>query len=439
VAVSGWFVLLVAVGAVPVVLLQGVPGLVLWGVVLAVVVTVDLMLAGSPRALEFARDLPRRLRLGESAVARLAVANPGRRAVHGTIRDAWEPSAGARPTRQRLSVAAGEAVALTTTLRPVRRGERHAAHVTVRSFGPMRMVARQATIPVPGSVRVLPPFNARKHLPSRLARLRELDGRTSVMVRGQGTEFDSLREYVVGDDVRSIDWRGTARRADVVVRTWRPERDRRVVCVIDTGRTSAVRVGSTSTEPGARAEPRLDAAIDAALLLGELAGRAGDHVDILAIDTAVRAAVTGGSTRTLTARMVAALAPLQPALAETDFALVVGEVLRRQRKRSLVVLFTVLEPGTLGEGLLPVLTELTSRHTLLVAAVHDPELPELRRRRGSAGDVFLAAAAHRTLAERDRVKAALSRNGVEVVDAPVGVYASRVADAYLTMKATGRL
>ena len=78
-----------------------------------------------------------------------------------------------------------------------------------------------------------------------------------VLIRGQGTEFDSLREYVVGDDVRSIDWRATARRADVVVRTWRPERDRRVVIVLDTGRTSAGRVG---VDPTARRPRRLAAA-----------------------------------------------------------------------------------------------------------------------------------------------------------------------------------
>ena len=103
---------------------------------------------------------------------------------------------------------------------------------------------------VPGRLRVLPEFASRKHLPSRLARLRELDGRAAVQVRGPGTEFDSLREYVIGDDVRSIDWRATARRADVVVRTWRPERDRRVLIVLDTvpdvGRPRAGRArGST--------------------------------------------------------------------------------------------------------------------------------------------------------------------------------------------------
>ncbi|MBU1587067.1 MAG: DUF58 domain-containing protein, partial [Actinobacteria bacterium] len=104
-AVSGWFVLLVAVGVVPVVLLDGIPGAVLWAGVLAIVVAVDLVLAGSPARLEFARDVPLRLRLGESAPARLAIANPGRRTVRGTLRDAWEPSAGARPNRHRLRLA----------------------------------------------------------------------------------------------------------------------------------------------------------------------------------------------------------------------------------------------------------------------------------------------------------------------------------------------
>ena len=114
-----------------------------------------------------------------------------------------------------------------------------------------------------------PHFDAMRYV---IGILRELDGNTSIQVRGQGTEFDSLREYVRGDDVRSIDWRATARAADVMVRTWRPERDRQVVLVLDTGRVSAGRVGDA---------PRLDAAMDAALLLAALASRAGARQDRL--------------------------------------------------------------------------------------------------------------------------------------------------------------
>src|SRR6185369_9271062 len=157
--------------------------------------------------------------------------------------------------------------------------------------------------------------------------------------RGQGTEFDSLRDYVIGDDPRSVDWRGSARRDHVVVKQWRPERDRRVLCVLDTGRTSAGRIATATapTAPEIGGEPRLDLAIDAALLLATLAAHAGDRVDLLAIDTQTHANVTASSRRTLP-RLLGSLATLQPALVETDFGRVVAEVLTLERKRALVVL-----------------------------------------------------------------------------------------------------
>ena len=132
---------------------------------------------------------------------------------------------------------------------------------------------------------MLPPFRSRRHLPEKLSRLRQLDGQHRSLLRGQGTEFDSLREYVLGDDVRSIDWRSAARAAPTC---WSapggPERDRRILIVLDTGRTSAGRVGGI---------PRLDASMDAALLLTALAARAGDRVDLIAFDRRVRARVAG--------------------------------------------------------------------------------------------------------------------------------------------------
>jgi uncharacterized protein (DUF58 family) len=279
-------------------------------------------------------------------------------------------------------------------------------------------------------VRVLPPFTSRRFLPEKLARLRQLDGAVAINRRGQGSEFDSLREYVDGDDVRSIDWRATARRDTVVVRTWRPERDRRLVCVLDTGRTSAARVGD---------QPRLDAAMDACLLLAAVAARAGDRVDLVAADRRVRASVEGATRGEVLPRLVQAMTPLEPLLAETDAGLLVAEVLRRERKRCLVVLFTALDGAAIEEGLLPALPALTRRHTVVLASVGDPRVAELAQRRGDAAAVYDAAAAEQALAERRRVIEVLRRYGVEVVDAPPETFASVVADAYLALKAAGRL
>jgi uncharacterized protein (DUF58 family) len=416
-------------------------------VLVALVSLVDIAVAPSLVDITLSRDGDRTIWLGETATVRLTVHNGSDRTFDGRLRDAWVPSAGASPHFHHVTVDPGGSVTVETSLTPTRRGDRAAVRVTLRAYGPLRFGYRQSRQPVATArtpqwtLRVYPRFASLRLLPEKLARLRVLDGAVVTRGRGQGTEFDALREYVVGDDVRSIDWRASARRSDVVVRTWRPERDRRVVCVLDTGRTSAARIGD---------EPRLDAAMDAALLLASLASRADDRVDLLAVDTAVRAAVTGAGKKMLPWRLVSALAPLTPALVETDFGLVVGEVLRRERKRALVVLFTALEPAALGEGLLPVLPRLASRHKVVVAAVHDPALAamtslaeppptDLAADPAEAGDVYAAAAAHRALAERERVSAALRRYGVEVVDAPVDTFASRVADTYLAMKATGRL
>ena len=404
--------------------------------VVGILTVLDWAAAAPVTELRLARSGDRQVRFGGTATVTLRVTNRGPSAFHGTVRDAWVPSAGARPGHHEVRLDPDHAVDLVTELTPTRRGDRPAVRVTIRSYGPLRFGYRQTTrrqadrMTPAWTLRVLPPFHSRRFLPEKLSRLRVVEGQVVTRGRGQGTEFDSLREYVIGDDIRSIDWRATARAEHVVVKTWRPERDRRVLCVLDTGRTSAVRIGD---------EPRLDAAIDAALLLTTLAAHAGDRVDLLAVDTEVRASVSTAGHRTLLPKLVEAMATLEPVLSETDFGRVVAEVMALSRRRALVVLFTTLEPGALGEGLLPVLPQLLARHRVMVAAVRDPTLDALAAGRGSLPAIYTAAAAERATAARERVRAALTRYGVHVVEASPAGFAPAVADAYLDLKAAGRL
>lgn len=454
-ALTGRAALLALLGTVAV-LFAPSPASAVAGVALLLLalVAVDLLLAGGVRGLRFSRAGDRLVRLGETATVELIVENPGPRRARGVLRDAWPPSAGATPRRLALDVPPGERRRLVTTLAPTRRGDREAVTVTVRTLGPLGIAGRQGSHRVPWSVRVLPPFLSRKHLPAKLSRLRELEGRHPSMVRGQGTEFDSLREYVVGDDVRSIDWRATARRDDVVVRTWRPERDRRVLIVLDTGRTSAGRVGTApiplagetprggdlyggaAVVPG---WPRLDWSMDAALLLAALATRAGDRVDFLAHDRAVRAWVSGAGRTELLSTLVNTMAPIEAELIEADSASMVAAVLARAKRRCLVVVLTDLNAASLEEGLLPILPRLSSRHLVLLAAVSDPQVAAMAAGRGTSELVYNAAAAERQNADRRRITARLRRHGVEVVDAAPEQIAPALADAYLALKAAGRL
>lgn len=430
--VTGWFVLLVALGVVPVALTSSPLVLASWLVLCVLLLAVDTALAASPRAVRLSRGLPGAIRLGETAVSTLTIFNTGRRRIRGLARDAWQPSAGASPRRFRISVAPGRQTVASTSLLPFRRGERTASAVTVRSYGPLRLGGRQATHPLPGAVRVLPRFSSRKHLPSRLARLRELDGRTSVMVRGQGTEFDSLREYVRGDDVRSIDWRATARRSDLMVRTWRPERDRRVVMVVDSGRTSAARIGD---------EPRLDTAFESALLLGALASRAGDRVDLAITDRRVRGRVQGATGAALLSSMVQTMATIDPELVETDWSAVPALVRSITAQRSLVVLATTLDAPGAARGLLAALPQLTARHLVVVASVVDPAVSAAAAAsaRGTREGVYRAASAERALLDVARVSAAVRQLGAEVVTGSPSDLPPALADRYLALKAAGRL
>jgi len=442
VTLSGRFTALLALGVVPVVLLGGdaaraYAALGAWLALCLLAGVADLLLAASPRRVALQRDLPSRVRLGTDARAELLITNTGRRPLRAEVRDAWEPSAGIDRSRTALRIPPGERRRVVETLRPWRRGERRVAQVTVRSWGPLRLWARQATLGAPGRIRVLPPFTARKHLPSRLARLRELDGATSVMLRGQGTEFDSLREYVRGDDVRSIDWRATARRQDpsaggskVMVRTWRPERDRHVIIVIDTGRTSAGRIAD---------EPRIDTAFEAALLLAALATRAGDRIDLVAFDRIVRGRVQGASGPELLSRMVEAMAGIEPSLIEMDWAAVPGQVSAITSQRSLVVLLTSVDAPGASRGLLSVLPQLTAKHLVVVASVSDPDTLAATVSRKDRDGVYRAAAAERALLDVGRVSAAVQRLGGDVVTGAPADLPPALADRYLALKAAGRL
>jgi uncharacterized protein (DUF58 family) len=426
-------------GRVPLLLLLGVAAVVVrpeastvWLCLLVVVLLagLDLMLAPATDTVAVERLPIGRVRAGTDTASVLAVENAGGRGVRLLLRDAWQPSAGARDNRHRLRLGASERVLAETPLRPVRRGELTALGVTVRTFGPLGLAARQRTRDVAGSLRSVPPFGSRKHLPSRLARLRDLDGRSAVRLRGPGTEFDSLREYVRGDDVRSIDWRASARNRTVVVRTWQPERDRRVVLVLDTSRVSAGRVDDV---------PRLDSAMEAALLLTALAARAGDRVDVVAGDRRVRTRLRLAGARDATSRLEDAFAGLQPEIAEADWTALAGAVQGLGRQRALVCLLTPLEPSAVEEGLLPVLPVLVAHHHVVLASVRDPELERMAARRGGLDEVYDAAAAEQTLARRRATAGLLETLGVDVLDVPAGSLPPALADHYLALKARGLL
>ncbi len=399
-----------------------------WGnVVLLVLAAVDIALALSPARLEVGRDLPRQVALGATSRSALIVRNPTGRTARLAVADELAPSLRADTRRWRVVVPGRSEARIDTRIRPGRRGAFAPTRVTLRCIGPLRLAARQATIDVPGQLKVVPSFPSRADAELRLAQARRLElGVRTVRLPGTGTDFDQLRDYSPDDDFRRIDWAATARAARPVVRTYRAERNQTIVVLIDVGRTTAGRVDDV---------PRLEHLLDATFALVTVATGLEDGVGVVAYDDRVRASVPPSHRPDQLARIVDAVYDLEPALVETDHRGALAHLKARHRRTTTVVIATDLAEATVSQTLLPALPIALRDSRVMVLAVRDPEVEGWADAPADDDEAaFLRAAATSALDERARLAARLRGLGVTVVDAPPGQLAGRLVDAYLSSR-----
>ena len=421
-------VVLSLVGVLVALLTRSLTALIVFEAALAVLCLFDALLAPSPKRISAQRSGPTEGHVDENLTHVITLKSTARRRITGTLRDAWPPSVQVTPKYQNFQIPAGGKAELAQTLTPRRRGTRLAEHLTLRTVGPLRLAGRQRSFPQQALLRVLPPFKARKNLPSRLKRLRELEGRTLLLVRGEGTEFDSLREYVPGDDVRAIDWRSSARLGQTLVRTWRPERDRTVVIVVDSGRGGAMRFGE---------HPAFDAYMESALLLAAVTTRAGDRVHVLALDTQERMRVVDPAPSQVLNRLAQGFADVEPAVTATDWRLASTYLRKAAPHRALVVVLSSLSLGSISDGLQDFIAETAQRHTVIVGSLRREALSFAKP--SDAEDAYETAAAARSSLETKALLRALGQQAHVVMSDDEEALPPSVTDAYINLKAAGKL
>lgn len=392
---------------------------------------IDWSFAPGARAFTIERDLPPVVILGSEESLTWRVRSIGRRGFHITAADELAPSLGAE-RRFRGRVPAGGTLEATTHLRPHRRGDFHPTQIVWRIAGPLGLFARQGRVARPSTLRVHPAFRSRQEAELRIDRARILEvGLRSAQGRGGGTDFDQLREYTVDDESRRIDWAATARAGHPVVRTYRAERNQNVVVLLDNGRVMAGRVDGV---------PRVEFAMDAALLITTVATRLGDRCGLLAFDRDIRATVAPSHGRDQVTRVTEALYRLEPSLVDSDYEGAFTQTMVTFRRRALIVILTDLVEQAIGDSLLPALPVLTRSHIIVVGAVQDPEVRAWADDAATDDEsVYRQASAARALRARRRAASRLRAAGAIVVDAPPHELAARLGDAYLEAKASGRL
>lgn len=428
---------LVALAACLAVAVLVVPVAVPWGFVGACAVLVaagaaDTALAVDPAAIGVERRLPPTLTLGGDGDVQWRVTNPTERRVRVAVADELAPSLGAVTRRAALTLPAGATRTARTALHPSRRGRFAPTDLVVRVDGPLGLMARQRSRRARAELRVLPPFRSRAQVELRVHQAQVLEtGLRTARGSGGGTEFDSLREYTVDDDVRRIDWAATARATRTIVRTYRAERNQQVLVLLDNGRVMAGQVGGV---------PRTEWGMDAAMGITAAASALGDRCGLVAFDRTVRGVVAPAAGRSQLERVTNVLFDLEPQLVESDYAGAFAATVARFRRRALLVLLTELAEEAMTETLVPALPLLLSRHLVIVASAADPDVGEWASTPPrDSPQAYRMAAAVAAIERRARAAALLRGLGASVLDAPPDRLAARLVDAYLGIKATGRL
>ncbi len=408
-------------------------GLLLGGNLVVVVLAVaDFLVTPRPSRVELRRVLPATVTQGVEVPLVWRLTNPARRRVRLTLSDELPPSLRPANRRATVTVAANATVEVRTRIEPVRRGRLELGSVGLRLRGPLGLLSRQERVELPGDVRVYPPFRSRAEAELKInqARSQQLGLRTTKGL-GAGTDFESLREYGVNDDFRRIDWRATARMGKPIVRTYRIERNQNVVVLLDNGRVMAGKVAGV---------PRVEHAMDAAMMLAAVSTGVGDRCGLVTFDTEVRSVVAASGRTDQAMRMTEAMYALKPALAESDYAGAFATTVARFRRRALLVVLTDLVEQAVLEALIPAMPLITRTHLVLVGGVQDPEvLAWSQEKPADLEEAYRKTAALAALADRERAARRLRALGARVVDAPVGRLSGRLADAYLGLKSRGAL
>lgn len=395
-------------------------------------VAIDARLAVDPRVLSVTREAPSNLSVGRPIDYTYCWKNQAGRDARLLLREVRPELLGGVVQPRNLQIGAHGMILDPVTATPARRGRESAGWFAVRSRGPLGLGQRQRRLLAPWTVTVYPslPISRLKASIADAARRPEAGLRQARRL-GEGSQFESLREWVPGDDTRHIDWKATARRRKVIARQFEEERRQHVLLVLDAGRLLTAEVGG---------ESRMEHAVRAALWLTLAAYHHGDNVGIMVVADEIMHYAAPQSGKRGLRQVLDVLAEVQPRLVEPDYPAAFRYLAIRNRKRALTVFFTDVIDRMASEVLLIHLGSLQPRHLPLVVTLRDPELELVADSRPSTeGDAYRKAAAEEVLSARDEALVQMRRSGAMVLDVSPDRAGAAAVEKYLELKRKGRL
>jgi len=379
-----------------------------WALAMAALILVDAQMASDPASLRIATKAPRLTGIGAGAFDVLVRLGFDSERVPQAAEIALEASPLLAVQPQLREAAMAEGVAETDfQVMPKRRGEAKLERAYVRWQGPLGMAWRQSEMELDHRIAVTADLGAIERYAQRLFSRTFVHGLKPMRDRGDGSEFDALANFQTGMDPRLVDWKQSARHMVLLAKEVRAERNHQLAFAIDTGRLMCEPVDNT---------PRVDAALNAALMLAYVALKLGDRVSFFGFDARPHLATGFVSGPSAFTELQALTAQIDYSTEETNFTLGLSTLAERLKRRSMVVVFTDFADTVSAELMVENVTRLTRRHMVVFVTFRDEELETMRSKRpDTAGDVSRAVIAHQLIYERDVVLTRLRRLGVHIV------------------------
>ncbi len=399
----------------------------LWDAVLLAAWALDLARLPRPDLIVVERRWHSPLCLGIGGTVSLQVRNAGGTDIECFLVDEIPPALRSRPAEVRIAAHAGSQAGADYDTMPAQRGDARASKVYARYGSPLRLAERWAVADLPQEVRVYPNFESAKGNTIYLTRSRQIELEKRLLPRrGQGREFEGLREYREGDEFRDICWTATARRGKLVTKIHQIERSQPVWIVLDTGRLMRIRSGFCS---------KLDYCVDAALGLAGLAMYSGDRVGLLAYGRRVKQQLAPRTGSGQLRNFVELLAQVQAEAAEANHVRAASALLSLQRRRALIVWLTDLAETAMTPEVIEAAGQTLSRHLLLFIIMGDAALGMAASGRvENVEQMYRAAAAQELVYRRELLLGKLRDRGALALEVAPGKLSPLLLDQYLQIK-----
>jgi uncharacterized protein (DUF58 family) len=432
-----FFYLLMALGLILLSLSWGRPWLrlvaLVYDLALLALAIVDARRSQLPKGVRITREFSGRFAVGAETDVHINVQNAQPHAISLVIKDEYPPQMKLSGLREAHLLVDGQtSAALVYALTPPRRGRFEFGRIAVRFLSRLNLVWCETQVGEAVTVKVYP--NMRR---AREAELKALGARSLVSShrktswRGEGREFESLRDYVCGDELRHISWSATARRGKLTTRQYQIERDQTILIAIDGGRLMTARIEQ---------ETKLDSAVHAALALMSAAARAGDNAGLLVFGRKIKTFLPPGRGHEHMDAALEALYSVEPEMIEPSYSRAFEFIAANSKRRSLVILITDLVDEEGSKELLTSLRLLRPRHLPLVVTIADRDLRAVvSNAPDNAHDLFTQSVAEEIMYLRETALRLVESQGGLALDVTAAALAPAILEKYLQVKERGLL